>query len=378
MNETWLLDQATLDAMHRAIERGVMPTAEQQAELEAAAMQPESRIMRVSGPIAQISVEGVLTERPNFFARYYGPGNTTYGEIDQALAQAQADSDIKEAYLDIRSGGGQASDALFSTLAAIEAFSKPITARIRGVGASAAYAIASQADKIVASNKATRVGSIGVVVQFLVQDDIVTITSSKAPNKAPDLTTEEGKATVRAELDDLHAIFVDAIAKGRKTSVDKVNAEYGMGSVLLASDALERGMIDGIVASIPETATTTTANTKMTLAELKAQHQEAYQAAVSEGVNQERKRASDHLKMAETSGASELAFKAIKEGTPLADIQVDYMAALMARKETDSRQEDSDAANAAADKAKDKNPEQDQGDQTWAAFTGSRPNFIAK
>lgn len=376
MSEFWLIEQATLESMQSAMARGV--DSAQLAQFEASAADPQSRILSVAGKVAQINVQGVLTDKPNYFARYWGGGNTTYGEITQALAEAERDIDVKEAVMVIQSGGGQASDALFDTLAAIETFSKPITARIKGVGASAAYALASQADKIEATNAATRVGSIGVVIQFAVSDDIVTITSSKSPNKAPDVRTEEGKAAVRAELDDTHAIFVDAIAKGRKTTIDKVDAEFGQGSVLLAGEAKTRRMIDAIVGSIPETGNKSeTKNNKMTLAELQVQHPEAYQAAVSEGANLERKRVTDHLKVGQASGAVDIAVKAISEGTPFADLQADYMAAQFKKTETKDRQDDANDANAAIDgAAKDKEVQQDQGDLTFAAFSGTSNHYV--
>lgn len=380
MNDYWLLDPLVAAQFRRVLDSGFLPSADQIAEIEARVSDGSggSPIMSVAGDTARITVQGVLTERPSWLAAIFGGGNTTYSQIIQALAEAESDPAIRQAELHVNSGGGQIA-GLFETLAAEEAFSKPLVAKVGSVAASAAYALASQADSIEAANPATRVGSIGVVVEMYVDPDTVSITSTNAPKKRPDVSTEEGKAMVREELDDLHAIFVDAIATGRNTTSEKVNAEFGQGGVFLAGKALKNGMIDRISGSIPGTKTNaskteTVKSTTMTLAELKAQFPEVFQAAVSEGVEQERKRAADHLKVGKASGAMDVAIKAISEGTPFADLQADYMAANMRRKETEDRQDDADGTNAVIDgadkSAKDK--EIDDGDQTFAAFSALR------
>src|SRR5690606_31600120 len=67
---------------------------------------------------------------------------------------------------------------------------------------------------------------------------------------APDVTTEEGKAVVREYLDQLEDAFVSAIAEGRsratgaKVTAAMVRQSYGRGATLLASAALDAGLID--------------------------------------------------------------------------------------------------------------------------------------
>ena len=173
------------------------------------------------------------------------------------------------------------------------------------------------------------------------------------------MSTEDGKAIVREELDALHEIFVDAIASGRDTTVEKVNADFGQGATLLAEEALKRGMIDTVadssLAVVSSTDSTTTARKggnqsekgPMDLTTLKAQHPDVYAAAVQEGVTQERDRVGAHLTMGEASGDMKTAVGAINDGSVMtATLQAAYMAAGMNRQDISNRGEDESSAGA--------------------------------
>ena len=359
----WLIASNTYQKMMRAIDAGIVIDAEQQREFTASTMAQSfgdgSRILTTAGNVAQIDVSGILTDSPDIFARIFGGGNTTYGEIIAALASADADPEITEAILAIDSPGGTV-DGLFDTLAAVQAFSKPIKAVVSNVAASAAFALAAQADTIEATNPMARFGSVGVAMTIFVSDNEVTITSTEAPNKRPDVTTPEGVEMVREELDALHNVFAEAIATGRKTDVDTVNARFGQGATLVAADAVKRGMIDLVQkTSLQSVKTTTTATavaapeaSNMDLAKLKAEHPSVYAAAMEEGVVSERDRVSAHLTMGEASGDMATAMTAIKEGSAMTgSLQATYMAAGMNRADTTLRSADDDAAGAATSAA---------------------------
>ncbi len=90
----------------------------------------------------------------------------------------------------------------------------------------------------------------------------------------------------------------------------------------------------------------------MDLETLKTTHPDVYQAAVQDGVGQERDRVSAHIKLGEASGATDVALKAIIDGEQLtASLQADYMAAGMKRNDRDDRAADDDEVAAAADGA---------------------------
>jgi len=263
----WLLEASVRLAMEQAQKAGFTPSAEQQVQFESRfgngdVSANDNRLLTIAGDNAEILITGVITKTPSFLAMIFGGGNTTFPEIIAAIAAAEQDDSVSNITFRIDSPGGHF-EGLFDTLAAIQAIKKPTKSIISNVGASAAFAIAVQADEVVASNVAARIGSVGVVATFHIDENEISITSTDAPKKRPDVTTEEGKAMVREELDAMHEIFVDAIASGRSTTVKKVNAEFGQGGTVLANEALKRGMIDAIAGqplTVVKSTKTTTAH----------------------------------------------------------------------------------------------------------------------
>ncbi len=384
----WLLEQQARLALEAAIAAGAGPNAEQQAQLEAsnisALSDGASRIFKSAGNTAEISVTGVLTNKPDFMAMLFGGGNTTYADIVSAIGTAEQDPLIEKIELAIDSPGGEFA-GLFDLIEVMEAANKPITAMVSNMAASAAYAIAAASDTIVARNQSARFGSVGIMVDMRLDANKVSITSTNAPNKRPDISTDEGVATVRAELDEVHDLFAASIANGRKTSVDKVNAGFGQGGMFLAEEALKRGMIDSVakvrLQSVKTTNSTQTAanggdNTKvkvMDLAQLKAEHPEAYLAAVGVGVTQERDRISAHLIMGESSGDMVTAIAACKDGTEMtATMQATYSAAAMNRADINAAGADDADADVASANANDNADDTDADAEAIAAGIEAR------
>ena len=163
-------------------------------------------------------------------------------------------------------------------------------------------------------------------------------------------------------LDAANDLFVDAIARGRGTSKDTVSKEYGRGTTMFAADAKKRGMIDSIARpalravdgpsddSIDASAANGGAPKKeeiMDLKKLKAEHADIYEAAVAEGVKQERERVVAHLIMAEPGGPDGMAVavKAIKDGTgDTAPVRAEYFNVALKVRDVNNRQQESDAA----------------------------------
>lgn len=358
----WLIAHAVRQQIEAAYRTGALPTAEQQAQYEArygSDYGDPSRVLTVAGDVAEISVAGVITKSPSLLAMLFGGGNVTYPEIVSAFATADKDPEVKRIELLIDSPGGHL-DGLFEAIAAMQSTSKPIRATIRNNAASAAYALAVQADEVVALNKTARVGSIGVVATFGVDENTVDVTSTKAPKKRPDPTTEEGQAVIREELDALHELFAEAIAGGRDVTVEKVNESFGQGATFVAEEALKRGMIDSIAGTglrvVKSSSTTQTASKggnnsetgPMDLKTLRAEHPEAYAAAVAEGVNGERDRVTSHLVAAQSSGLMDDAISAIENGTAMTStLQTKHLMAA-ANRGDQARRETDDAALAAA------------------------------
>ena len=214
---------------------------------------------------------------------------------------------------------------------------------------SAAYGIAAAAGNIVAAGPAAMFGSVGTAISMAVSDDVVTITSSNAPEKRPDPRTEEGRASIIRHLDAIDSLFVDAIAAGRGIAPDTVRQNYGRGASLLAGEAQQRGMIDGIAGvglrAVEQLNATADGGSeeRMDLEQLKSEHPAVYKAAVQVGVTQEHERVTAHLKLAET-GDMKTALEAIDSGDNLTQtIYAAHMAAALNRRDVNARDEDDKA-----------------------------------
>lgn len=359
------------------------------------------RNLTVAGDVAEIAVDGLLTNKPDFFAWLFGIGNTTYQQIQQAIALAESDPNIKRLVYRVSSPGGRM-EGLFETLGVMEIAKKPRTT-VASMACSAAYAIASKGGKIEAVNAASWIGSVGVVRSYYVDENTVEITNSESPKKRPNVKTPEGVAMVQEELDALFDIFVESIAVGRGTTKADVKTNYGRGASFLARDAKRLGMIDRIqkpalraIASgtepDPEDATAADAagervaeataapepkaapaasvaaptprNKPMTKDELKAQHSDVYEAVreegrkeghaagLKEGEANERDRVTGHLELGEQCGAMDIATAAIKEGSVMSQtLTAKYLGRGLNRKEQAERAQELQSANAAMDGA---------------------------
>jgi len=208
--------------------------------------------------VAHIPIQGMLTNHVSPSAGFFGESITTFEFLSEAIFQANEIEAIKEIVFEINSGGGEvegleaAANAIFNT-------SKPTTARIHGMAASAAFWLASQTDRIIATGRTSSVGSIGVAAEFIdrsAQDKAegikrVILTSTDAPKKRLDIKTAEGQKQTINRLDEIHNVFVDHIVRGISPRNPVVNAEFvnknfGKGSIMAADAALKVGMIDEI------------------------------------------------------------------------------------------------------------------------------------
>jgi ClpP class serine protease len=183
----WLLEEGVLRTIAHARKTYVASVEQLTAfeELFKPAAEGMPRNLRIAGDVAEIRVEGVLSKKPDFWSWYFGGGNTTYEQIQQALAICAADDTIKKVRFYVDSPGGNV-DGLFDALSAIDAFAKPKSVAT-AYACSAAYAIAALGGKIEATNAAVQVGSIGVAIRYVDYEgvDIIDITSTEAPEQAP-------------------------------------------------------------------------------------------------------------------------------------------------------------------------------------------------
>ena len=293
---------------------------------------------RVENTVAFIEVSGVLTKEPDLFTELFF-GNTTYSSIIADLTSANQDPAVKSISLMIDSPGGDVS-GLFETLDTVWASEKPVTAYVGSVAASAAYAIASQADLIVAESRGSMLGSVGVVGTFHTDPNVIEVTSTEAPNKRPDVSTEEGVSQVRTELDEIHDLFVEAISRGRETNTKTINCDYGRGSTFMAQKAMDRGMIDQIgIGNNNHLLSTIKMENKMDLMSLEREFPEVYAECITLGIDTERERVLAHIELGRSCDAIEHSLEAIEEGAEFGPlIQAKYLAKSIKSKQIAERE----------------------------------------
>jgi signal peptide peptidase SppA len=216
---------------------------------EAAAALPLS----VKGRVAHIRVRGILDKGQSLLGLVFEMGS--YIAIRQALTQAVADDKVSSIMLSIDSPGGsvdgiaELEDALIAARAV-----KPVIAQVDGMAASAAYWIAAQADKIY-MHRLDMVGSIGVRMmlydysEMFKKDGVDAIPIDTGPFKSAGepgtKITDEQKADFQRLADTYFASFKDAVSKGRRMAMEKLNP-LADGRVFIGQDAVDKGLADGI------------------------------------------------------------------------------------------------------------------------------------
>lgn len=196
--------------------------------------------------VAIVPIIGPIVRRADFFSAV--SGGTSTATIAQDLNRALDDPAVDAILLELDSPGGEATGINELARMLFEARGrKPVTAYVEGLGASAAYWIASAADEIVASATAG-LGSIGAVMAVYdpqkLQSKQIEFVSSQSPKKRMDPTTETGKASYQRIVDDLAEVFIGAVATHRGVSEDKVLSDFGQGSILIGRHAVAAGLAD--------------------------------------------------------------------------------------------------------------------------------------
>ncbi len=177
-------------------------------------------------------------------------------DFSQRMDAAAANPDVGHIVMAVDSPGGTLTGTPEAAAAVARARAvKPVTAHVHGLGASAAYWIASQAHEVHASPSA-ELGSIGVLATHLsfakalaaegIDPTIIRSTPWKAEGHPFEPLSDEAKAHWQSQVDDAHKDFVRAVAQGRRVTQAKVDSDFGKGRLLSAQQAVDAGMADKI------------------------------------------------------------------------------------------------------------------------------------
>ena len=281
--------------------------------------------------VAILPITGPLFRYANLFTKVSGA--SSYELIARDFTAALETPQIKAIILDIDSPGGEVNGVSeLSNMIFDGRGKKPIIAYASGDTASGAYWIASAADEIVVSDTAA-LGSIGVVAIYRGKSakgsqtqstDEIEIVSSQSPHKRLDPATDEGRARLQSRIDNMAEVFIEAIARNRRTTAQEVKAHFGRGDVLIGAQAVQVGLADRIgsleklIAELSVTSSFTPAHLLtqekklMDIETLKQEHPHLVEQIRIDAASAEKKRLSDILTSEEAKAheplAKEIAF----------------------------------------------------------------------
>ncbi|WP_374398381.1 S49 family peptidase, partial [Tabrizicola sp.] len=204
--------------------------------------------------IAVIEIAGTLVHRGAWIGQ--SSGLTSYEGIAAQLEAALADPAVRGIALDIDSFGGEVAGAfdLADRLRAARQV-KPVQAFVADHALSAAYALASQADRIILPRTGA-VGSIGVVaihsnMSGALDQKGIAVTLIHAGARKVDANPyqplpEAVRDRIAGELEDLRQLFAETVAEGRGRRLDTIQALGTEAAVFRGEAAVFAGLADEV------------------------------------------------------------------------------------------------------------------------------------
>ncbi|MCL4713186.1 MAG: S49 family peptidase [Pseudorhodoplanes sp.] len=184
--------------------------------------------------IAVVSVIGTLVSRSGYLAA--ASGLVSYADIGDAIAAAMDDPSVRGVILDIDSPGGEVGGLfdLVKQIGAIKAGNgKPLWAVANESALSAAYAVASTADRLYVT-RTGEAGSIGVVAVHVDESGadakaglawtFVFAGERKVDANGHEPLSERARATIQADVDCLYTELCGLVASNRGLTVEAVRA----------------------------------------------------------------------------------------------------------------------------------------------------------
>lgn len=267
---------------------------------------------QVNSGVAIIPIHGVMGKKMNMFTQISGGASTQLAARD--IQAAVNDPNVNSILLNIDSPGGavDGTETLVDVIR-VARETKPVVSFVDGTMASAAYWAGSAADEIIASSNTSQIGSIGVVATHTdvsrAEEEAGIKTTEISAGKYKRIASqhaplsEEGKAEIQSQVDQLYTIFVDSVAENRGVDVETVLEDMADGRVFLSKQAKKRGMIDQIASlettilnmstgvwpmtKKAEPQSKVVAEEQLTIDAVREKHPEIAQALIEEGAKAE-------------------------------------------------------------------------------------------
>ena len=211
-------------------------------------------MMRTADGVAVIPVLDTLVNRGAWLDSR--SGLTSYEGIAAQLRAAGQDPDVRSVLLDISSPGGEAAGmaGLADMIRSVRQ-TKPVTAFVNDMAASAAYGIASAASEIVISPTST-LGSIGVVMLHAdrsgelaaqgVKPTLIFAGSHKVDGNPFEPLSDAVRADLQASVDAHYRQFLETVAQGRGGKLTADMARATEARTFIGTEAVAHGLADRI------------------------------------------------------------------------------------------------------------------------------------
>lgn len=183
-------------------------------------------------------------------------GVVSYEYLGTILDAAANDKTVNAIVLDFDSPGGEAVGS-FEIAAQVRKVNatKPVHATINGLCCSAAYAIASGA-KTITATESSIIGSVGVVALHLdasrmldkagVTPTLIFAGAHKVDGNPLEPLSEDAHSTLQSEVDKFYGMFVDAVGAGRGARMSAEAARKTEARTYIGAEAVSAGLVDSI------------------------------------------------------------------------------------------------------------------------------------
>lgn len=215
---------------------------------------PEPGASVTADGIAVVPVIGTLVSRSGYLSA--ASGLSSYGAIGDAISSAFDDPAVRGIVLEIDSPGGEVG-GLFDLVASIvslkAASDKPLWAVASESALSAAYAIASAADRIYVTQTG-EVGSIGVVAVHVDESaadakaglawSFVFAGDRKVDGNAHQPLSDQARGVIQDDVDQLYDQFVGLVSQNRGLTADAVRGTQA--AIYRGALAVRAGLADQV------------------------------------------------------------------------------------------------------------------------------------
>lgn len=201
-----------------------------------------------------VTVTGSLVTRGPWIGSH--SGLTSYEGIKHQLQRAAADKRVKSIILDLDTPGGEANGAFEAAQSVRHAAErKPVIALANGMAASAGYALASGATKLITTPSAIS-GSIGCVLLHLdhsralenegIRPTLITAGAHKTDGNALEPLTDETLAALQREVNRYYELFIETVAAGRGRTTPASVARNTEGRTFVGREAVAARLADDV------------------------------------------------------------------------------------------------------------------------------------